>query len=314
MKKRVIIALGGNAILNKGDDGTFEQQYKNVYVTMEKIYGLICDDRYEVVITHGNGPQVGSILIQNAAGKNQVPAMPMYVCGAMSQGQIGLLIQQSLGNIMLKKNDKRSVATIVTQVEVNPEDPSFKNPSKPVGPFYSKEEADKLAEETGHIIKEDAGRGYRRVVPSPKPTKILELEAVKDLIESENVVIAGGGGGIPVVVQNGRIRGVDAVIDKDRLAALMGDNLNADILIILTAVEKVALDFGKENEKFLSQMTVSEAKGYLAQGHFAPGSMRPKIEAIIEFIEKDPKRMALVTHPSKLLDAMDHKNGTWIVA
>lgn len=313
-KKRIVIALGGNAILNKGDDGTFQTQYKNVFDTMVNITELIKDESYEVVITHGNGPQVGSILIQNAAGKEQVPEMPMYVCGAMTQGQIGLLIQQSLNNIFRKENLNKSVVTVVTQVEVSPSDPSFQNPAKPVGPFYTEEEALQIGKSTRFVMKEDAGRGWRRVVPSPQPINIVELEAIKDLLEKENIVIASGGGGIPVIMKNGGLQGVDAVIDKDKSAALMGDELNADILIILTAVEKAALDFGKENQTEIDTMTVSEAKKYLEEGHFAPGSMKPKVEAIIDFIEKKPERKALITCADKLPEAMEEKSGTWITS
>lgn len=311
-KKRIVIALGGNAILNKGDDGTFQTQYKNVLDTMVNITELIKDESLEVVITHGNGPQVGSILIQNTAGKEQVPQMPMFACGAMTQGQIGLLIQQSLNNIFRKEKIDKSVVTVVTQVEVSSSDPSFQNPAKPVGPFYTEEEALKIGKSTGFVMKEDAGRGWRRVVPSPQPINIVELEAIKDLLEKENVVIASGGGGIPVIMKDDNLQGVDAVIDKDKSAALMGDELNADLLIILTAVEKAALDFGKENQTEIDKMTISEARKYLAEGHFAPGSMKPKVEAIVDFIEKNPDRKALITSANKLPEAMEEKSGTWI--
>jgi len=313
MKQRVVIALGGNAIQNKGEKGTYEEQMKNVEATMSGLMKLIDDENYEVVITHGNGPQVGTILIQNAAGKAQVPEMPMFMCGAMSQGQIGYLIQQALCNLLQKAGVKKTVATVVTQVEVSKTDPAFERPSKPVGPFYSKAESESIAASNpDHVFKEDAGRGYRRVVPSPEPLGVIEIEAIRRLFENDVIVVSTGGGGIPVFRQGEHLHGVDAVIDKDKGAALLGDLLQADVLIILTAVKKVAINFGKPEQKDLAQLTLAEAKQYLKDGHFAEGSMGPKIEAAIKFVEGYPDRKTLITQSDVLFAALEGKDGTWI--
>lgn len=314
MKQRIIIALGGNAIKQKGEKGTFEEQYKNVHETMKSITPLLQDDNNEIVITHGNGPQVGSILIQNATAKNQTPELPMFVCGAMSQGEIGLFIQQSIRNIFAQKETPKEVATIITQVEVDPNDPAFENPTKPVGPFYTKEEAEKIIAETGYNIIEDAGRGYRRVVPSPKPKSVIEIEFIEEALENDNLVICSGGGGIPVIYRDNLLEGVDAVIDKDRVAALMADNLDADQLIILTAVDQISLNFGQNNEKTIDQMTIEQTKKYLDEGHFAEGSMKPKVEAIVDFVSKKPGRKGLVTSATRLTEALNSQSGTWIIA
>ena len=312
MKQRVIIALGGNAILNKGGKGAYEDQMKNVNSTTENILNAIADRDYEIVFTHGNGPQVGNLLIQNASASAVIPEMPMFVCTAMTQGQLGYFIQQSLKNLFLKRGQKGEVATIITQVVVDQGDPAFQHPSKPVGPFYSKAEADKIISETGFVFKEDAGRGYRRVVPSPEPLYITEIEVVKELLRQGIIPVVSGGGGIPVIYNNGAYQGIDAVIDKDKAGAVLADMLEADLLIILTAVEKVSLNFGTPQEIKIDTMTLDEAKKYLLEGHFAEGSMKPKIEAMIKFIEKNPKRRALITHQSVLKEALAEKNGTWI--
>lgn len=313
MKKKVVIALGGNAILNQGEKGTYEEQMKNVETAMTQVAQMIISEEYEVIITHGNGPQVGNILIQNASAVSKVPAMPMFICGAMSQGQIGYLIQQSLINLGLQSGKNINVVTVVTQVEVGQKDYAFQNPSKPVGPFYLREESERLAQESGFTFKEDAGRGYRRVVPSPKPINILEIEEIKSLVNGEVVVVASGGGGIPVVKEGNKFKGVDAVIDKDWAGALLSDLLDAELFIILTAVEKVALNFGKENQQLLDKMTLEEAKKYLGEGHFAEGSMKPKIEAAVEFVSKLKNRKALITHNNTLKEGLEGKNGTWII-
>ena len=312
MKKRVVIALGGNAIQDKGEKGSYEEQLANVTKTMADIVPLILNNDYQVVITHGNGPQVGTIMNQMAKAVEVAPEMPMHMCGAMSQGQIGYLIQQSLTNLLRKKGINKLVVTLVTQVVVDKNSPDFKNPTKPVGPYYDEAGAKKIMGETGFVFKEDAGRGWRRVVPSPQPLKIIEIDAVEDLIEKGVIVVTSGGGGIPVIEENKQISGVDAVIDKDRAAALLGDLLGAETLIILTAVEKVSLNYGKPNQTELNKITLKEAKKYLEEGHFAEGSMKPKIEAIISFIEKDKKRAAIVTHAHTLKEALAGKNGTVI--
>jgi carbamate kinase len=312
MKQRIVVALGGNAIQNKGEQGTYEEQMKNAEEAMNSLLVLARDDDCELIITHGNGPQVGNILLQNAAASSTIPPMPMFVCGAMSQGQIGYLIQQALTNALKNEDVEREVVTIVSQVEVDRNDPAFQSPSKPIGQFCAKEEAEKIAAATGYIFKEDAGRGYRRVVPSPEPISIEELEAIKALTERGAIVIAVGGGGIPIIRENNSLRGIDAVIDKDKASSLLADKLEADALIILTAVNKVCLFYGQPNETKLDSITIAEAKKYLDDGHFAEGSMKPKIEAVIDFVKRGPERKALITHANVLKNALVQKNGTWI--
>ena len=269
MKKRIVIALGGNAIQNKGEKGTFEEQLANVTKTMIDLVPLILNKNYQVIITHGNGPQVGTIMNQMAKAVDIAPAMPMHMCGAMSQGQIGYLIQQSLLNLLEKKSVKKSIVTLVTQVVVDKKSPDFKNPTKPVGHYYIESEAKRIMKETGFTFKEDSGRGWRRVVPSPQPLKIVEIDAIEDLVQKGMVVITSGGGGIPVIEKNQQMSGVDAVIDKDRAAALLGDLLHADILIILTAVKKVCLNYGRPDMVSLDKINLKEAEKYLKDGHFA---------------------------------------------
>lgn len=315
MKKiRTVIALGGNAIQNKGEKGTFEEQFRNVEKTMAAVALLIKNPKYEVVVTHGNGPQVGNIMIQQDMAKDTLPEMPMHMCGAMSQGQIGYLIQQSLYKLLKKAGVYKQVATIVTQTVVDEKSEGFRNPSKPVGPYYDKATAAALAKKTGYTFKEDAGRGWRRVVPSPMPKGFVEMETIKTLVEEGEIVVASGGGGIPVVQKAGALLGVDAVIDKDRAAALMASELNANILIILTAVEKVCLNYGEPNEKQLNGMTVREASKYLKEGQFAPGSMGPKIEAAISFVSGGKQRKCIITHAHTLSEALANKNGTVIIS
>ncbi len=311
-KQRVVIALGGNAIQNKGEKGTFEEQLNNVASTMGHVAKYVKSDNPQLVITHGNGPQVGNLMIQQSAAKNLLPEMPMYLCGAMTQGQIGYLIQQSLRNLFQRESIAREIATIITQVVVDKKSPGFKNPTKPVGPYYNEAEAKKIAKATGYTFKEDAGRGWRRVVPSPQPLKIIEIGTIKTLLETGTIVVASGGGGIPIVEESRQLSGIDAVIDKDRAAALLGDLINADILIILTAVEKVYLNYGKPNQKPIDAMDIRQAKDYFREGHFAEGSMKPKIEAVISFIEKNKKRNAIITHANTLTQALSGKNGTHI--
>lgn len=312
MKKRVVIALGGNAVQKQNEKGAYEEQAKNIEEAMRSLLPLAQDDDCELIITHGNGPQVGNILLQNAAAAQNVPPMPMFVCGAMSQGQIGYLLQQSLTNLLKQSGTQREVVTVVTQVAVDKNDAAFQNPSKPVGPFYNSEDAKKISSETGHVFKEDAGRGYRRVVPSPEPITIEEISAIETLIEKGAIVIAGGGGGIPVIQENELLYGVDAVIDKDKASALLADKLGADLLVILTAIEKVCLFYGQPKEIRLDSLNIEEARQYMKDGHFADGSMKPKIEAVISFIKRDPGRKALITQAACLKDAMEQKNGTWI--
>lgn len=264
-----------------------------------------------MIITHGNGPQVGNLLIQHACAQDQIPALPMDVCGAQSQGQIGYMIQQTLTNHLENLKINRPVTTIVTQVEVDSEDPAFKNPTKPVGPFYTKLQSQALVK-AGFVVKEDAGRGYRRIVPSPQPKHIVEIQAINNLIGSGAIVIASGGGGIPVVKTKTGYHGVEAVIDKDFAGELLAEEVKADFLIILTEVKKVALNYLKPNQTNLDQLTVAEAEKYFNEGHFAPGSMGPKIQATIKFIKSGGQK-AIITHPFKILEALKGKTGTTIV-
>lgn len=311
MKELLVIALGGNAIKSAKEKGTSEEQFSNVRKTTGHLAQLV-KAGYRLVITHGNGPQVGSILIQNEAAKDLVPAMPMDVCGSETQGQIGYMIQQTLCNHFRRMGVKKAVATIVTQVEVDPKDPAFQNPTKPVGPFYEKNDVGALRQK-GYTVIEDAGRGYRRVVPSPIPKHIVEIDAVSSLVKNGTIVIASGGGGIPVVKRRNKYVGVEAVIDKDFAGELLAEELKADSLIILTDVEKVSLNYNKPNQEDLDRMTVGEAEQYFKEGHFAPGSMEPKIKAAVAFIRHGGKK-AVITHPFKILEALKGKAGTVIIA
>lgn len=313
-KKTVVVALGGNAILQPGQKGTFEEQFENVQHTAEQLAEMVLSGKWRLVITHGNGPQVGNILLQNDAAKHLVPPMPMDVCGAESQGLIGYMIQQSLHNIL----DRRGrgdipVATVVTQVLVDKADPAFRNPSKPVGPFYSEEEARKLREEKGWTVVEDAGRGWRRVVPSPDPKAIVERDAIRILVENRAIVVASGGGGIPVIKEDGTYRGVEAVIDKDLAGERLAEDVGAAVFLILTDVDRVRLNYKKPGEKVLDRMTVAEAQGYAQQGHFAKGSMEPKVKACVRFIEAGGER-AVIASLNQATEALEEKAGTQIVA
>ena len=305
---KVVVALGGNA-LGKSP----EEQLKLVKNTASSLIGLIAAGN-QVVISHGNGPQVGAINLgmNFAAEPGKTAAFPFPECGAMSQGYIGYHLQQSLENELHRRWMNKSVATIVTQIAVDPNDPAFENPSKPVGDFYTKEQADEIAKEKGYTFKEDAGRGYRQVVPSPLPMKIMELDSIKTLIDADKLVIAGGGGGVPVIITDKGLEGVPAVIDKDRSSALLADKIDADKLIILTAVDHVYVNYGKPDEKALKTLNVAEAQKYMKEGQFAAGSMLPKIEACLSFVEGHPEREALITSLDGLDDALAGKVGTVI--
>ncbi len=287
MAKLAVVAFGGNALLRSGQKGTYQEQLQNVAQTCNSLLGLLKQD-YNIVIGHGNGPQVGNVMLQHEAGNKsfELPIMPMDFCVSETQGSIGYLIEQAFRNLFAKKGLQKNVVTLVTQVEVNGEDPMFKNPTKPVGPYYTEEEAEEYAAETGAIFREDPkGNGWRKVVASPKPLKVCNINIVKQLAEAGNVVVTVGGGGIPVIVKDGLIHGVEAVIDKDLASALTAVEIGADEFYILTDVPKVYLNFKKPNEKALDTITVAEAKQYLAEGHFTEGSMAPKIRAAIYFVE-----------------------------
>ena len=309
MNKRLVIALGGNALGNSP-----KEQLELVKQTSSTIVDLV-EEGYDVVVGHGNGPQVGMVNLAFENSHNKVggtPEMPFPECGAMTQGYIGYHLQQSIGKELKKRGLDKPVATVVTQVEVDKADPAFENPTKPIGSFYSKEEADKIVAETGYTFVEDAGRGYRRVVPSPKPVSIVELETVEKLVSQGCVVITVGGGGIPVISKDGWYEGTAAVIDKDRASAKLAMDLSADMLVILTAVEKVSLYFNTPEQKDLDEMSIDEAKKYIAEGHFAKGSMLPKVEACIEYVENSQNGSALITSLEKAKEALQGKTGTLI--
>ncbi|WP_315078461.1 carbamate kinase [uncultured Clostridium sp.] len=308
MKKKIVIALGGNALGN-----TLKEQMNAVNTTAKAIADLI-EDGNEVVISHGNGPQVGMINVAMSELHKLDPKYsicPMSVCVAMSQGYIGYDLQNQIKEELLNRNINKNVATIITQVEVDSKDEAFKNPTKPIGSFMTKEEAE-LAIKNGENIIEDSGRGYRRVVASPKPIGIVEIGTIKNLIKDGQVVIACGGGGIPVVKEGNHLNGIGAVIDKDFASCTLAKELDADCLIILTAVEKVAINFGKENEQWLDDVSVNDMKKYLEEGHFAPGSMKPKVEAGIEFASSKEDRYSLITLLEKAKDGITGKTGTRI--
>lgn len=310
--KKIVVALGGNALQEAGKPATAEAQLEVVEKTAEHIADII-GEGYEVVVAHGNGPQVGRLVLQNEYANDITPAMPFDVCGAMSQGMIGYHIQQGLSKVLRRRGSKAQVATVVTQVVVDQNDPKFQNPSKPIGPFYKEDEARAIAAEKGYVMKEDAGRGWRRVVASPVPVEIVELDAVKCLVDNGFVVVSVGGGGIPVIrKENGDLEGTAAVIDKDLASEKLAEDLNADALVILTAVEKVSINYNKPNQKDLSTLTVAEAKQYMAEGHFAPGSMLPKIEAAVKFVESKPGRRSIITSLDKAVEALEGKAGTTI--
>ncbi|MGD9840461.1 MAG: carbamate kinase [Candidatus Bipolaricaulis sp.] len=313
-KKTVVVALGGNAILQPGQKGTFEEQYGNVHRTVEQLAAMVLSGNWRLVITHGNGPQVGNILLQQDAAKAVVPPLPMDVCGAESQGFIGYMIQQAFHNVLAHAGrGDIPVATIVTQVLVDKADPAFENPTKPVGPFYSVEEAKRLQAEKGWHVVEDAGRGWRRVVPSPDPKAIVEREAIRILVENRAIVVASGGGGIPVIKEDGTYRGVEAVIDKDLAGERLAEDVGAAVFLILTDVDRVRLNYKRPGEKVLDRLTVAEAKGYAQQGHFAKGSMEPKVKACVRFIEAGGER-AVIASLAQAVEAAEGRAGTQVVA
>ena len=301
--------MGGNALGNTPDE-----QKQAVKVTAKAIADLV-EDGYQVIVSHGNGPQVG--MINQAMDiayqyNDKIPQMPFAECGAMSQGYIGFHLQNALNNEFIDREINKKVATIVTQVLVDIEDQAFKNPTKPIGSFYTKEEAEAISQETGVVMKEDAGRGYRRVIASPKPLDILEKDLIKTLAKDGNVIIAGGGGGIPVLRDGNRFEGIDAVVDKDFTSAKLADLIDCDTLLILTAVDKVAINFGKENQEDLHEMLREDASRYISDGQFAKGSMLPKIQAAMSFLENKEGRQAIITSLKAAASAVNGEGGTII--
>jgi carbamate kinase len=312
MGKKVMIALGGNAIKQPDERGTVEEQMRNVATACGQI-AEIARAGYGVIITHGNGPQVGNLAIQQEQAQDIVPAQPLVVLGSMTQGQIGYMMQQNLINRL--GEDGWEVVTVVTQVLVDRGDPDFTDPHKPVGPFYTEHEANTLKAEKGwtiKVVRPNNDRPYRRVVPSPIPLGIVEGKSIKKMVDAGMIVIASGGGGIPVIrTQDGKLEGVDAVIDKDRAGGVLAEEVEADIFLILTDVDSVMLDYGKPNQRPVAQMNLEEAKRYMAEGHFLPGSMGPKVEACTRFVE-DGGEKAIITSLAKAVDALKGETGTII--
>ncbi len=307
---KIVIALGGNALGN-----TPLEQRNLVKETAGNIVDLIAEG-HQLIIAHGNGPQVGMInnAFEAAQATSSAPAMPFPECGAMSQGYIGFHLQNAIQNELASRKIKKDVATIITQVEVDKNDPAFDQPSKPVGPFYNETESKQLEKEKGYVMIEDSGRGYRRVVASPKPKQVVEINTVESLVNQGNIVITVGGGGIPVIKENGFYEGIPAVIDKDFASAKVADQLNADMFFVLTAVDRVMLNFNTPEQKALEQITVDEARDLIKEGHFAPGSMLPKVEAAISFVENNPGRTSLIASLEKAKEAIAGTSGTKIKA
>lgn len=312
MGKVAVVAIGGNSLVKDKNHQTVPDQFETTKQTCVHIAGMI-EKGWDVVITHGNGPQVGFILLRSEIASDVLHTVPLDSCGADTQGAIGYMIQQSLYNEFIKRNIDKKATTVVTQVVVDKDDIAFKNPSKPIGPFYDEKKAKEYSKERGWSIMDDAGRGWRRVVPSPIPLEIVERDSIKSLVDEGFVVIAVGGGGIPVVKdENGNLYGVEAVIDKDYASGLLATGINADLFLISTAVEKVSLNYGKPDQKDLDVMILSEAQRYFDEGHFPKGSMGPKIKAVIDFLKQGGKE-AIITSPEYIELALEGKTGTKIV-
>ncbi len=322
MKKTIVIALGGNSLIGAGENGTYEEQCLKLWHTAEHLLGLLGGEN-RVIITHGNGPQIGNLLLASEAVKHIAPSMTLDICGAATQGFIGYMIQQTLANRLRKAGLKHDITTVVTQVIVDKDDAAFRNPTKPVGPFYDLNEAQKLCQERGWKMIEDSTRGYRRVVPSPRPIKIQQTRIIKSMLDAGEIVIAVGGGGIPSVRErDGSLRGIEAVIDKDYASSHLAIDVGADTILFLTAVEKVFRDFGLPSQKGLDNLTLTEARELLAEGQFGVGSMEPKIRAAIEFLQAKDKsarpysthreREIIITLPETTMEALEGKTGTRI--
>jgi len=306
-----VVSVGGNSLIKEGQVGTLPEQIENARETSKEIAKVITNG-WRVVITHGNGPQVGNILLRSDLAKRfgNMPVIPLDICGADTQGAIGYMLQQGLRNELDRLGIQTPVVSVVTQVLIDQGDPAFQNPTKPIGPFFSKEKAEEYKSRDGWVVMEDSKRGYRRVVPSPRPREIMELSTIKTLLERDCTVIAAGGGGIPVVRdKGGYLHGVEAVVDKDYSSSLLATSIHADLLLISTSVEKVALNYKKPDQKDLDHVTIREARTYLEQGHFASGSMRPKVEAIIEYLQTGGKE-AIIASPSTLVRSLAGEAGT----
>jgi carbamate kinase len=308
----IIVALGGNAISQENQEGNISEQFENSAKTMHYVADLI-DKGYRVIITHGNGPQVGNVLRRAEAARNIIYPIPLDICGAHTEGGMGYMLQQVLHNALRMRGIPKTPVTIIAQTLVDKDDAAFSNPTKPVGQFFTAQQIKEKTEKEKWTVREDAGRGYRRVVPSPRPLKIMEEPIIEMLAGSGYPLITCGGGGVPVIEEKGRLKGVEAVIDKDLATSLLARHLSADMLIITTSVEKVALNYKKENQKFLDRITTREARRYLDEGHFPAGSMGPKIEAAIEF-SSATGNSTLITLPEKILEGLEKKTGTWILS
>lgn len=307
-----VVAVGGNSLIKDEKHKSVQDQFDAGFESMSHIASMI-EDGWDVVISHGNGPQVGFILRRSELSRHELHEVPLDYCGADSQGSIGYMFVQALHNIFLKRNVQKNAVAVVTQTIVDRNDKAFQNPTKPIGSFMSEADAKQRAANEKWTVVEDAGRGWRRVVASPIPKRIVEANAIQNLIKAGFVVVAVGGGGIPVVEkENGDLEGVEAVIDKDFGSSVLANMIDADLFVISTAVEKVAINFNKPDQKWLEQMTVAEAKAYMAEGHFAKGSMLPKIQAILNFLEHGGKK-ALITNPENISRALKGETGTWIV-
>lgn len=306
----ILIALGGNALILPGEKGYIEEQFRHTDACMKPIAHMIAEGA-SVVITHGNGPVVGNILLRNECAKDYIPPMPLYICVADSQGGIGAMMTQSLINELKKLGIERTVSTIITHVVVDANDPAFKEPAKPIGPYYADEDARRYMETKGWRMRRIPERGWRRLVPSPRPEKIVEIETIKAALDNGIIPIASGGGGIPVVKEEGVLKGVDGVIDKDLSASLLARKLSLSRFIILTDVDGVYLNWGSKEKQKLESLTIKEARKYLAEGQFPPGDMGPKIEAAIEFIDSGGKDV-IIARPEDLAEALRGNAGTWI--
>lgn len=311
---KIVIALGGNALLRPEQKGTYEELVENVRVVCRQIQKVV-DQGHQVALTHGNGPQVGNIAVQQSS-TSEVPENPLHVLDAMTQGEIGYLVQRELGNLLRSSGSQRPVVSLITQVLVSADDPSFKNPTKPIGPFYSEADADRVSQEKGFVMKrvgKSGRRPFRRVVPSPDPVKIIESQAIGAMLKAGSIVIAGGGGGIPVVEKtDSQYDGIDAVVDKDLCAEKLAESVDADVLLILTNVDKVKAGFGTPEEKSLDRMTVTQAKQLLAAGQFPEGSMGPKVQACVRFVEHGGE-MGVIASLEQAVSALGGSAGTRVV-
>jgi carbamate kinase len=311
-KPIVLVAMGGHAFMQKGEQGTIEEHERNA-AEIARLLMTLVEKEYQLVITHGNGPQVGTLLLQQECSKNDTPSMPLDVLVAMTEGSLGYILQQNLLNQLRRKEVRRYVVTVVTQVLVDESDPAFKNPTKPIGPFLSQEEAARRRDQLGWIVKEDAGRGWRRLVPSPRPLRVIQRHMIREAARAGHIVVACGGGGIPIKKNaDDSYAGVEAVIDKDLTSSVLATDVGAALLVILTAVPQVFVHFGTREQRALGAVTLEEIEDFYAQGHFPPGSMGPKIEAVVHFLKSGGRR-ALITNPESLPQAIEGRAGTHIV-